>query len=102
MERKKPLDGIRFNEAATIFAIRHPITNSSSCCNNTGIATHRAAESSGGSSTLYVQIHASDILQSTSYLVHQVLELRGCEPRDAKQKEMKENGTPKKKKENTL
>ena len=43
--RKKENNGIRFNEAATIFAIRHTMTNSSSCSNNSSIlvATHRAA-----------------------------------------------------------
>ena len=42
---KKTIDGIRFSEPATVFTIRHTMTNSNGCCskNNSSIATHRTA-----------------------------------------------------------
>ena len=49
MRGKKTLDGIRFNEPATIFAIRHTTSNSSSCCsNNTGTEQQQQRQQHSG------------------------------------------------------
>ena len=40
MKKNKTLDGIRFNELATIFAIRNTTTNSSHCSNTMTNSSH--------------------------------------------------------------
>ena len=54
MKRKKTIDGIRFNEPARNFAIRHKMTNSSSWySNNSSIASHRAAAAAAAKLFMY-------------------------------------------------
>ena len=54
MKRKESLAAIRFNEPATIFAIRHTMKNSSSCySNHSNIEAQRGA-AAATAAALYV------------------------------------------------
>ena len=79
MKRKKTLDGIRFNEPRTMFAIRHAMTNSGSCCsNNTG--TQQQQQRQQHSVCINTcQVYTTARRTAVQYRVHQVLEVLGCE-----------------------
>ena len=86
MKRKKTLDGIRFNEPRTMFAIRHAMTNSGSCCsNNTG--TQQQQQRQQHSVCINTcQVYTTARRTAVQYRVHQVLEVRGCETTRCQQK----------------
>ena len=79
MKRNKPLDGIRFNESARSFAIRHTMTNSISCCsNNTG--TEQQQQRQQDSICMNTcQVYYTSYSSITPGIMYQVLEVPGCE-----------------------
>ena len=94
-EDKETLDDIRFNEPATIFAVRHATTDSSSCCsNNTGPEHQQERQQHSVSFNTYMPVIKHVVQQYNTGYIRSYHCSRGCllytspSPRDRQKSRM--------------